>query len=130
MDVLIDASALLAVLLNEPERDRIVELTKGVALVAPASLGYEVGNALSSLMWRQSLSIAESVAVYHAFARVSIRLIEPDMQAAIVVSGEGRIYAYDAYFIVCAERLGIPLLTLDRRLADIARTRGIGLVEA
>lgn len=130
MDVVIDASALLAVLLDEPEREMIVESTKGASLVAPASLVYEVGNALSSLMRRQSLSIAESVAVYHAFVRISIRLIEPDMQAAILVSGEESIYAYDAYFIVCAERMGIPLLTLDRKLANIARKRGVRLLEA
>ena len=130
MDVVIDASALLAVLLDEPEREMVVESTKGASLVAPASLVYEVGNALSSLMRRQSLSIAESVAVYHAFVRISIRLIEPDMQAAILVSGEESIYAYDAYFIVCAERMGIPLLTLDRKLANIARKRGVRLLEA
>ncbi len=130
MDVVIDASALLAVLLDEPEREMIVESTKGASLVAPASLVYEVGNALSSLMRRQSLSIAESITVYHAFVRISIRLIEPDMQAAILVSGEESIYAYDAYFIVCAERMGIPLLTLDRKLANIARKRGVRLLEA
>ena len=130
MDVVIDASALLAVLLDEPEREMIVESTKGASLVAPASLVYEDGNALSSLMRRQSLSIAESITVYHAFVRISIRLIEPDMQAAILVSGEESIYAYDAYFIVCAERMGIPLLTLDRKLANIARKRGVRLLEA
>ena len=130
MDVVIDASALLAVLLDEPEREMIVESTKGASLVAPASLVYEVSNALSSLMRRQSLSIAESITVYHAFVRISIRLIEPDMQAAILVSGEESIYAYDAYFIVCAERMGIPLLTLDRKLANIARKRGVRLLEA
>ncbi len=130
MDVVIDASALLAVLLNEPERVQLVEATKGYYLVAPTSLVYELGNALSALMRRKSLTIAESISVYHAFARISIRLIEPDMQAAIVVSGEESIYAYDAYFIVCAERLGIPLLTLDRKLIEIARKRGVALLEA
>jgi predicted nucleic acid-binding protein len=130
MDVVIDASAILAVLLNEPERDMVVNSTKGSSLVAPASLVYEVGNALSSLMRRQSISMAEAVAVYHAFARISIRLIEPDMHMAILVSGEEGIYAYDAYFIVCAERMGMPMLTLDRKLADAARRRGVELLEA
>lgn len=130
MDVVIDASALLAVLLNEPERQIIIESTKGASLVAPSSLVYEIGNALSALMRRRSITIAESVAAYHAFARIPVRLIEPDMQAALLVSGEENIYAYDAYFIACAERLGLPLLTLDKRLADTALKRGVRLMEA
>ena len=130
MDVVIDASALLAVLLNEPERQTIIESTRGASLVAPSSLDYEIGNALSALMRRRSITIAESVAVYHSFARIPVRLIEPDMQAALLVSGEENIYAYDAYFIACAERLGLPLLTLDKRLADTALKRGVRLMEA
>ena len=130
MDIVIDASALLAVLLNEPERQTIIESTRGASLVAPSSLDYEIGNALSALMRRRSITIAESVAVYHSFARIPVRLIEPDMQAALLVSGEENIYAYDAYCIACAERLGLPLLTLDKRLADTALKRGVRLMEA
>jgi predicted nucleic acid-binding protein len=117
------------VLLNEPERDRALLATKGCGLVAPASLEHEIGNALSSLLKRKSLSIADAVAVDHGFARVPIRFVPVDVPAALLVSGEERIYAYDAYFIVCAERLGLPLLTLDARLGAVAGARGIHLVE-
>lgn len=129
MDMIIDASAILAVLLNEKERDKIITLTKGVGLIAPYSLEYEIGNALSALMKRQSLSIADATAVYHGYSQITLRLLQSSIPSAIIVAGEEGIYAYDAYFIVCAEHLGLSLLTLDKKLAEIARKRGIRLAE-
>ena len=35
MDIVIDTSSLLAVIVAEPERDRIVELTTGHSLIGP-----------------------------------------------------------------------------------------------
>ena len=35
MDIVVDTSALLAVIVAEPERDRIVELTSGHTLIGP-----------------------------------------------------------------------------------------------
>ena len=53
MDIVIDTSALLAVILGEPERNRIVELTYGKTLIAPGSVPWEIGNAFSA-MFKQS----------------------------------------------------------------------------
>ncbi len=129
MDIVIDASAILAVLLNEPEREAVVESTIGESLIAPSSIVYEIGNALSALMRRRSLTIADSIAAYHAFSKIPIRLIEPEIPSALLISGEEKIYAYDAYFITCAERMALPLLTLDQRLANTARKRGVSVLE-
>jgi len=35
MDIVIDSSALLAVIMGEPERDRVIELTSGNTLIGP-----------------------------------------------------------------------------------------------
>ena len=129
MDIIIDASAILSVLLNEPVREKILAKIKGCNLLAPASLDLEIGNALSALLKRGSLSIADACSVYHAFVKVSIRLVQIDITSALIISGEESIYAYDAYFISCAERLGYALLTLDKHLAATALKRGITLVE-
>ncbi len=53
MDIVIDTSALIAVITGEPERDRIVELTTGATLVGPGSIPWEIGNAFSA-MFKQS----------------------------------------------------------------------------
>ena len=57
MESVIDASALLAVVLEKDIRPLLLELTLGVTLIAPTSLPWEVGNALSSLVKRQHLTL-------------------------------------------------------------------------
>jgi uncharacterized protein with PIN domain len=45
MHVIIDTSALIAVIVGEPERNRIVEITTGDSLIGPGSIAWEIGNA-------------------------------------------------------------------------------------
>jgi len=47
MDIVIDTSALIAVLVDEPERAKIIEITVGKALFGPGSIPWEMGNAFS-----------------------------------------------------------------------------------
>jgi hypothetical protein len=47
MDIVIDTSALLAVIIAEPERERIIKLTSGHTLIGPGSIPWEIGNAVS-----------------------------------------------------------------------------------
>ncbi|MEI6875387.1 MAG: type II toxin-antitoxin system VapC family toxin [Spirochaetota bacterium] len=129
MDILVDASAILAVLLNEPERDRIIKATKDASLLAPGSLPFEIGNAISALFRRKDLTLVDGLAVYHAFLAIPIRLAPVDIPKAISRAFETGLYAYDAYFIAAAEAWQVPLLTLDRRLAAAAKDRGVMLME-
>lgn len=43
MDVVIDTSALIAVIVDEPERHRIIEFTTGNTLIGPGSIPWEIG---------------------------------------------------------------------------------------
>ena len=47
-NIVIDTSAILAVLLDEPEKPAVVKVTMGSAVCAPASLRWEVGNAATA----------------------------------------------------------------------------------
>jgi len=49
MDILIDASAIIPILINEPEKASIIKATKACTLLAPSVLPYEIGNALTRL---------------------------------------------------------------------------------
>ncbi len=49
MDIVIDTSALIAVIVDEPERDKIIELITGNALIGPGSIPWEIGNAFSAM---------------------------------------------------------------------------------
>ena len=54
-NIVIDTSAILAVLLDEPEKEAVVEQTMGTVLSAPASLRWEVGNAATAGVKRRRL---------------------------------------------------------------------------
>lgn len=60
MDIVIDTSALIAVIVDEPERARIIELTSGNTLIGPGSIPWEIGNAFSAMFKRNMLTLAEA----------------------------------------------------------------------
>jgi predicted nucleic acid-binding protein len=57
MDVVIDTSALLAVIAGEPEKEQIVRLTSGHTLIGPGSIPWEVGNAFSAMFKQGRLTL-------------------------------------------------------------------------
>ncbi len=129
MEVVIDTAALLAVLLEEPERPALLAATTGAVLLAPASLPWEVGNALVAAVRRRRLTAAQAITAWAAYQTVPIRLVEVDVGRAITVAIERGLYAYDAYMLELARSRGLPLLTLDVKLSDVARLAGIALME-
>lgn len=130
MEIVIDTAALLAVLLEEPQRPALLAATTGAVLFAPASLPWEVGNALVAAVRRRRLTAAEAEAGWTAYQTIPIRLVEVDIGRAMALATERGLYAYDAYMLELARHRGLPLLTLDAKLSDAARLAGIALVEA
>ena len=125
MEMLIDASIVMATLLNEPEKPTIVTLTTGQDLAAPAVLPYEIGNALSSLARRGRLTAEQVNKGYSLFTGIPIRLLEPDMNKSLRLAAEFSIFAYDAYYLETAVRHNFPLLTLDRQMLRLAEELNI-----
>lgn len=130
MEIVIDTAALLAVLLEEPERPALLAATTGAVLFAPASLPWEVGNALVAAVRRRRLTAAAAQAGWTAYQTIPIRLVEVDIGRAMALATERGLYAYDAYMLELARNRHLPLLTLDAKLSDAARLAGIALVEA
>ena len=129
MDLTIDTSAVLAVLLNEPARARLLEVTRGVELRSPGSLPWEVGNACSALIKRGRLDSNSAASVLSSFHQIPIQLVSVEIEEAVRLAGDHDLYAYDANMIVCAQRHRTPLLTLDGALATIAGRVGIEVLE-
>ena len=129
MDIVIDTSVLIAVLVAEPERDAIVSATTGHALIGPGSIPWEVGNAFTAMIKRRRIEIADAQKGLEIFRSIPIRYVEIDLGKAVTIAAELNIYAYDAYFLECAARCGAPLLTLDRPLKRAADSFGLRLVD-
>jgi predicted nucleic acid-binding protein len=129
MDIVIDTSALIAVIAGEPERKRIVEVTTGNTLIGPGSIPWEIGNAFSAMFKQDRLTLDEAQKGFAIFVNIPLRYIEPDFVNVLKISKETRMYAYDAYFLDCAIRLKAPLLTLDRKLLTAAKKINIATME-
>jgi len=129
MDIVIDVSAILAVIIGEPERDRVVELTAGHTLVGPGSIPWEIGNAFSSMLKQHRVSFEAAKNGLAIFKSIPIRLLTVNLENAVSIAHETNLYAYDAYFLDCATRHAAPLLTLDRPLRRAAETVGIRILE-
>jgi len=121
MNVLIDASALMPILINEPEKEYIVKITKNCELLTPSMLPYEIGNALTRLKRRQILNEKQIIAVYNDFKKIPLRLLDVNIENALEIACKYSIYAYDAYYLEAASRLHLPLLTLDVPMKKIAK---------
>lgn len=124
-DIVIDASCVLSFLLNQEGSENVVSLVGENQLIAPSCLPFEIGNAISKLIKRKLISVFEGVAVFHEFARIPIRLIDPDIPNSIVIAGESESYAYDCYYLNIASQMVLPLFTYDDKMKETAEKRGI-----
>jgi len=130
VEIVIDTSAILAVVAEQPEKAALVRLTRGAILVAPASVHWEVGNALSAMFKRRAIGIKEAFQLLDAYTEIPIRMAEVGLKQAVELSGRLNIYAYDAYVLACAINQRAPLLTLDGGLRERARELKLDVLEA
>lgn len=129
MRLIADTNIFLAVALDEPEKGGIVGLTKGAEIVAPELLPYEIGNALTAMFKRRRLTAEQAMEAFRITENIPVRLLPVDVEGALDIALGFDIYAYDAYFLECARSLSCPLLTLDRRMQEVAAGMGIEIPE-
>jgi len=129
MNIVSDTNIFLAVVLDEPEKDNIVQLTAKTNAIAPEILPYEIGNALTAMVKRKQLTRKEALSAFEATSAIPVRLSPVDIQQALKLALEYNIYAYDAYFLQCARHLACPLITLDARMKQIANDLNIEILE-
>ena len=129
MEIVVDASAILAVIVNEPSKKKLIRLTKGAHLIAPASLQWEIGNALSAMLKRNSINLYQALQAVEIYSHIPIRSVDVEIDEALRIAAESNIYAYDAYMIRCALRYNARLLSLDKNLLETARKLGAETME-
>jgi len=129
MNIISDTNIFLAVALDEPEKDRIIQVTSGVNIVSPEILPYEIGNALSAMVKRKRLTAKEALQAQIKTNFIPVRLVSTDIQKTLELAIKFNIYAYDAYFLQCAKTLVYPLFTFDKRMKQVANELNIELLE-
>ena len=129
MQIVIDASVLIAVITNEAEKQKLIQRTEQAELIAPLSVHWEIGNAFSAMLKRQRVTLEQAVKAIQAYLQIPVRFVDVELIDSIAIANELNLYAYDAYLLRCAERYRSALLTLDQKLILSARSRKIPVLE-
>jgi len=129
MNLVVDTSVIIAVLTSEPERSALVKLTRGVDLIAPVSVHWEVGNALAAMFKRGRIEPGQIRQVLRAYGRIPIRYVDVPLGDALDLAVEHGLYAYDAYVLACALSQRCRLVSLDKGLVRAASAASVGVLE-
>lgn len=129
MNLVVDTSALIAVILNEPSKAKIITLTENATLIAPLPLHWEMGNAFSVMLKRKRYTYDEITKAILSYHQIPIRFVGVDLGEAIEVANRLGIYAYDAYILQCSIEQNIPILTLDGGLIYAAKRAKVQVLE-
>jgi predicted nucleic acid-binding protein len=130
--IILDSSVALSWCFEDeasPEMDAIYERVRDEGGIVPGLWHVEVGNVLVQAERRGRISAAAVAARLESLAQLPISVdIEAPARAwgAIVLLArtEG-LTTYDATYLDLAMRLGLPLATNDRALADAARRAAV-----
>ena len=128
-EIVIDTSAVLAVLLHEPQRPALVGAAREATLLAPGSVPWEVGNGLIAGFRRGRLTARNVHEAWVSFERIALGLADVRVARALALAERYGLYAYDAYVLELARARRAPLLTLDLRLIDAAEHLGVEVLE-
>ena len=128
MEIVADASVFLTVILNESDREWVIDKTSGAAIVSPEILPYEIGNALIAIMKKGRLDRKEVLRAFEISQKIAVKLVPVRISDALKIAGRFNLYAYDAYYLQCCMENRLPLLSLDDRMCDVAEHLEIKVV--
>jgi predicted nucleic acid-binding protein len=120
MNIIVDTSVIIAVIVNESSKPAIIQATQKADLLAPASIHWEIGNAFSAMFKRNRITLDEALEAVEIYKQIPIRVVDIELEEALRIAKQLNIYAYDAYLIRCAQKYSAPLLSLDEALLRVA----------
>jgi predicted nucleic acid-binding protein len=115
----IDASALAAIVFDEPAGDIVARQIENCELVAPSLLAYEMANVCWIKLRRnphQRRALLDALLT----PGLAPETLDVDHRAVVELAAQTGLTTYDASYLWLAQDLGIELVTLDRQLAAAA----------
>ena len=117
MNVVVDASALGAVLFDEPEAQAVLTHINNDTLVAPELIDYEIANIALTKIRRGLQPEAVAIAVMGGMRFLGLARVRVSPVEVMVLARNSSLSAYDAAYLWLAVSLDAELVTLDRKLA-------------
>ena len=116
----VDASAIAAILFDEPAAKVVAPKLHRAILVGPTVLTYELVSVFLKKARRHPADhkVFETMLAMRVRFDIEERRVDPDGVAALAI--ETALSAYDASYLWLAHKLDVELVTLDRELAAVA----------
>jgi predicted nucleic acid-binding protein len=118
--MVVDASAMLEVLLNSPAAPAIGSrmFAPGEVLHAPHLIDVEVTQVLRRYSLAKSLSSARARQAFEDYMNIPLERFPHDVLLPRIWELRHNLTAYDAAYVALAEALDAPLVTCDRALSS------------
>ena len=124
-DKVIDASAMAALAFAESGAGLVLDEIDGHRLYAPQLLAFELMN----LAWKRARKQTAATALFleslEILAGLGVQYRSVDRRGVIVLGVATGLTAYDASYLWLARSLGVPLVTLDRKLGQVFDAQAI-----
>jgi len=99
MEIIVDASAIIAVIADEPESDIVINCTKNAVLVSPYMVSSEIANSLTKMMKKGIINNKEKmIDLIKIFQKIPIKATEINFEKSMEIAWDYKIYAYDAFY--------------------------------
>lgn len=119
--IVIEASAMADALVDDPANPELLALLADNELHAPALLDYEVASVLRGHSLGGKLDSERLADAIHDFGALTIERYPLAIMMRDVLDLRENFTVYDAAYIVLAQALEAPLITVDEKLAEARR---------
>jgi predicted nucleic acid-binding protein len=124
-DKVVDASAICALIYDEPLAQDVLARISSGRLLAPSLLALEAANVCVTKLRTHRGSEDKILKLFAVFSTLSIAVSDPPMDLVVQAAYEQSLSAYDASYLVLAREHNAVLVTLDKRLMTAAGKIGV-----
>jgi predicted nucleic acid-binding protein len=119
MTLVVDASAIAAVLFAEPEGETIRAHVRDESLLAPQLIDYELANICWKRIRRQPGTQVEMLSMLTGVDSLAIKRVMVPASEVVELAVRTGLTAYDASYLWLAMSRDLELVTLDHQLARV-----------
>ena len=81
-----DACAIMAVIIKEPERDLVIQLTQNTVMVSPNIMSYEIANALTKMMKKRIIEKERMLTAFGIYRNIPMKIVEVDFEKVLEIA--------------------------------------------
>jgi len=90
--------------------------------MSPNIISCEIANALTRMMRKGIITTKDQmIELIQNFGKIPLKMVEIDLEKALEIAWKYKIYAFDAFYLETAKRLGFPIISFDSGMIKIAK---------